>query len=267
MEKSKISGVPLTLGHLILLLIVSITFFSIVSDIIDISLHSVDDWFDIEDSRFALATFIVMFPVFLGLVKYVEHRGGASHNVCNVATFISAAVILCSAIYTLFQFINGDLTDKFLLKLAVIFVMSILVFIYYVRIPALQQLSSLVQWARYGTIVLGVGAIIWSGATIDVLHAKDVNSDIDRLQSVNSTAHSIQNANSDNRAEDEISASVPSSIEYTQQGETFTLCTELKRKVSFRINHWNTLYGVIDRTLTGNKACFTFNAKRKTWGS
>lgn len=267
-EKERTSGLPLAIGHLILLLIISTTFFDIVSSIIDISLFTTDDFFDIRDVRFTLATFIVMFPVFLGLIKYIEHKGGASRNVCNVAAFVSAAVILCSAIYTLFQFINGDLTSKFFLKLLVVLVMSALIFMYYMRTLFMQQLSFLVTGARYATVVLGVGTIIMGGAVIDVFHAKEVNQDQDQLRDINTALHTIRSVNaSDEGPRGEYGKDLPASVEYTQQGDSFTLCGTLKRKVSFKTSTGTIAYQIIDSSWENNRACFTFDVmpQFKTW--
>ena len=99
------------LGYIVLLAVVAISFFTITSTGINILFFDPKEFgsFTLWVVRFALATFIVAFPIFLFSVRYLEKEGHITDGTKSVAFFTSAAIIIIDAVTVVFSFFNDGL--------------------------------------------------------------------------------------------------------------------------------------------------------------
>lgn len=125
-----------------------------------------------EPLRLALATIVIAFPVYVWSVWYLEREYARFAEKRNMKTrrwlltftlFVAALVIIGDAIAVLYQFLQGELTARFLLKVATILGIAGSVFTYYywaLKSPEKMKVA-FIRW--FSRSILGVVFIIVIG--------------------------------------------------------------------------------------------------------
>lgn len=127
-------------------------------------------WGENHSIRYAMATLIVTFPVFLGVARFIKKDLIANPEkgemkirrwLLYLTVFAAALVIIGDLVGTLLSFLNGELTIRFALKALTIFGISFAAFYYYLRElrwqPGMAKQSPGFMW---GTILIVIAAVI-----------------------------------------------------------------------------------------------------------
>jgi hypothetical protein len=129
--------------------------------------------------RWSLATLLVAFPVFVWVSRFLlkemavqlEKSWSGIRRWLTYLTLFVAAVALASDVVTLvFYFLEGELSIRFLLKVAIVCLVSGMVFAYYlatVRMPA-RVLAGSGMHRRFGigACALAVATLVWGVAVV-----------------------------------------------------------------------------------------------------
>ena len=92
--------------------------------------------------RWAIATLIVAAPVYIWMSFYTNRRleSDAGHRrslvriwLTYLALFIAALTFFGDAIYVIYEFLQGEATLRFLLKAATVAIVSLAIFVFYMR--------------------------------------------------------------------------------------------------------------------------------------
>lgn len=153
-----------------------------------------------SDMRFAIASLIVMFPIYLGLSMYVSRdikkflfkRDLLVRKIFIYTTlFVTACTLLGSLVTTIYYYLGGELTIRFGLKALTVFVIAGAVFGYYLyslrrdyaKKTMLPNMIALIS------AVLVLGALVWSISIIGTpaeMRLKRIDdarlSDVSRIQ-------------------------------------------------------------------------------------
>jgi len=121
--------------------------------------------------RWSIASLIVIFPVFVWVNYFLNkmYRGEPSKKdlrirkwLLNLTVFAAALIIIGDLVALIFNFLNGDLTTKFILKIIAVFFVAAAVFFYYFW--ELKSWSKVSAFARkifiYAVIAVVAAAII-----------------------------------------------------------------------------------------------------------
>lgn len=126
-----------------------------------------------ESLKWPLAVLVVVFPLYVLLTIYLVRDLEKNPEKKELRTrkwllhftlFASAIVIIGDLITLIFQFLNGDLTVQFILKVFAVLLIAGAVFTYYIwsirkDIPASKHPT--MKWFVRGTLALGVFFILW----------------------------------------------------------------------------------------------------------
>ena len=288
MEIPRLSNLLPSVGYVVLLAVVSISFFTLSSTIINLTIGEADRFTHLvlESTRFALATFIVAFPILVFFIRYLERNGGIVHWAKALAFFVSAAIIIIDAIVVLAFFFNSGVTNAFILKAVVIFVLALLILGYNLNDASgfIAKISNRIRIIKYTAIVISVVCIVWIGSLIDILHAQDIEADkrviitiveavalIDEYSRAKDSgvdnsvapadASAIVSAKNCGSFNNKTCSNFPQSITYRRiNNMSFSLCAEIKRNISIKLIdgrfHYHSNYRLID--WDGTIACFEF---------
>ena len=133
----------------------------------------------LKGTRWSLATLLVSFPLFVWLSRFLlkelsvqhEKSWSAVRRWLTYLTLFSAAVALASDLVTLlFYLLEGELSGRFLLKVAIVSAVAGLTFVYYlatVRMPArVLSSSGLHRGIGLGATAVALVAIVWGAVLV-----------------------------------------------------------------------------------------------------
>lgn len=124
-----------------------------------------------EQLRIPMAALIVVFPVFLLLARWISKQIALDPErkelrvykwLVYFTLFVSAVTVIVDLIILIYNFLGGDLTARFGLKVLVVLIVALAIFGYYLwhlrsDIAATAKKRKLLTWA---TIVVVVGSIL-----------------------------------------------------------------------------------------------------------
>lgn len=153
-----------------------------------------------SDVRFAIASLIVMFPIYVGLSWYVSRDIQKFHFKQDIAIrkiliyctlFITILTLIGTLVSLIYTYLGGELTIRFGLKALAVFTVALAVFAYYFY-SLKRDYAKKTIWPAIITVfasVLVVGAVVWSITIIGTpkdMRAKKIDStrlsDISRIQ-------------------------------------------------------------------------------------
>lgn len=153
-----------------------------------------------SDVRFAIASLVVMFPIYVGLswytakdiVKFPHKRDIPIRKVMVYCTlFIAVLTLIGTLVSLIYTYLGGELSVRFALKAGSVFALALALFGYYyysLRRNYSQKSSVPVAITVFASLVVIV-AVVWSVSIIgspSVMRAKKIDStrlsDISRLQ-------------------------------------------------------------------------------------
>lgn len=122
--------------------------------------------------RWPLAILLILFPVFLWISRFLI-RDLAAHPektdlkirrwLLYITLFLTAALIIGDLVALVFNFLNGDLTPQFILKIVTVLVVAVAIFYHYLyelrRKPTeFSQGARMLGWTTVGVVALAVVA-------------------------------------------------------------------------------------------------------------
>ncbi len=123
--------------------------------------------------RWAVATLVVVFPVYFGVMRFLR-KDEAAHPekrelkirkwLLYFTLFAAAIVIFGDVIALVYNFLRGELTARFLLKIASVFFIAASVFGYYVWNLKMEQMASRdprMRWFIYGMTLVVAASIVY----------------------------------------------------------------------------------------------------------
>lgn len=116
--------------------------------------------------RWALSALVIVFPVYVW-ISWVNARA-ALHDpslralrirrwLYHFTVFAASVVIIGDLVALVYNFLNGDLTGRFLLKFLTVFFIAAVVFAYYIwniRREAMASADSRMRWLVFGTVAI-----------------------------------------------------------------------------------------------------------------
>lgn len=153
-----------------------------------------------SDVRFAIASLVVMFPIYVGLswytardiTKFPHKRDIPVRKIMVYCTlFIAVLTLIGTLVSLIYTYLGGELSVRFALKAGSVFVLALALFGYYyysLRRNYAQKSSMPVAITVLASLVV-IAAVVWSVSIIgspSVMRAKKIDStrlsDISRLQ-------------------------------------------------------------------------------------
>lgn len=145
MEHTSPKDVFLHLFSIIALYISAGSFIVLIFQYIGIAFPDSLDYYGMQTAygaiRWAIATLIIVFPAYVGSI-WLLHRGYMENSATRAlrtrkwliyfTLFAAAAIIAGDLVALIYNFLNGDLTVRFMLKAATVFLVSGSVFGYYI---------------------------------------------------------------------------------------------------------------------------------------
>jgi len=110
----------------------------LIPDVLERGFYATSSYYSI--ARRAMATLIVIFPVYLFTAKYLNKlylaRPERQHSRLRkwlgyFTLFIAGGTVLIDLVTLIYNFLQGDLTTRFILKVLSILLVAALVFVYY----------------------------------------------------------------------------------------------------------------------------------------
>lgn len=153
-----------------------------------------------SDVRFAIASLIVMFPIYVGLSWYVSRDIQKFHFKQDIAIrkiliyctlFITILTLIGTLVSLIYTYLGGELTIRFGLKALAVFTVALAVFAYYFYSLKRDYAKKTILPAiiTVATSILVIAAVVWSITIIGTpkdMRAKKVDStrlsDISRIQ-------------------------------------------------------------------------------------
>lgn len=153
-----------------------------------------------SDVRFAIASLVVMFPIYVGLSWYVSkdikkflYKQDISVRKIMVycTLFVTVLTLIGTLVSVIYTYLGGELSVRFSLKAAGVFVLALLLFgYYYYSLRRDYSKSAFVPtYIMIFTSALVIASVIWSISIIgspSVMRAKKIDgtrlSDISRIQ-------------------------------------------------------------------------------------
>ena len=171
----------LCLGVLITLITSVVSFLNLVfetlnkrfPDVLNSSYQYGYSTYEYESIRMALATLIIFFPIFI-IISYFWNKftdKGLSHIdetvrkwLIYIILFLSSLVIVVDLVTLVRYFISGEITSRFILKVAVALVVAVLVGFYYIFTLRENGISPSKIGMIFGVVgvVLVLGSVIYS---------------------------------------------------------------------------------------------------------
>mgnify|MGYP001559554581 FL=1 len=122
--------------------------------------------------RWPIAILVIVFPLYIWLTSWLQKDVATNPEKRDLKTrkwllyftlFLTTIVIVVDLVALIYQFLGGEVTGRFLLKVLTIFIIGAVVFIYYLwnlrrDVPALKHKT--MKFFVYGVIILGAGAIL-----------------------------------------------------------------------------------------------------------
>lgn len=127
----------------------------------------------LDNVRYAIASVVVAFPVFLALSLVLERivqktrdnqRPPVARWLTYLTMFLAAAVLMGDLITLLYYFLDGALTTRFVLKVVVLLVIAEVVLSYYYLAPSGLAKGASTAWLRRA--LSGAGVLIVAGAIV-----------------------------------------------------------------------------------------------------
>ena len=226
----------------------------------------------LESTRTWLAIFIVAFPIFVICLRHFEKNNQIPNWAKAIAFFTSMAIIILFTILILSSFFEEGLTNIFILKSIMVLVLALLVLGYNInnQIAFIARIPNRIKIVKQTTVIIGVVCIFWVGSLIDILHAKDIETD---KVVVNAFANAVSNI------DDRLGSISPSKSEVLNtmscflgscfsfpsdrivykkiDDSTFSLCGEIKTSISIKLIIYRLIlyeHKLID--WDGETACF-----------
>ena len=187
MPKTKLSPKYffLSLGVLVTLIASVVSFLNLVfetlnkrfPDVLNATYQYGYNTFDYENMRSALATLIIIFPVFL-IISYFwcrqsEKGIGAVDDIIRrwvlyLILFLSSIVIIVDLVTLVKYFVAGEITTRFILKVAIALIVALLVGLYYILELRFKDQGSRIKDKAFiiGAIFAGVGGVLVLAAII-----------------------------------------------------------------------------------------------------
>jgi hypothetical protein len=168
-------NVVLQIGSLVALYVVIGFLLNLIFSLITVRFPSdVDTYWKIEDAvdaiRFGIAGVIVFFPAYLLLTRYAdrartEARHGEYYGVTKWLVYLSLLVggftLLATFVGTIYEFLNGDITIRFVLKaLALTVVIGITCYYYVYDIRGDWAKRKIVFYGLFAATVMSVVAVL-----------------------------------------------------------------------------------------------------------
>jgi hypothetical protein len=153
-----------------------------------------------SDVRFAIASLVVMFPIYVGLSwytskdieKFLYKQDIAVRKIMIYCTlFVTVLTLIGTLVTTIYTYLGGELSTPFALKAVLVFVVAFAVFAYYYySLRRNYAVKTVVPMVITGiSTIVAIGAIIWSVSIIGTpaeMRAKKIDStrlsDISRIQ-------------------------------------------------------------------------------------
>ena len=119
--------------------------------------------------RFALASLIIVFPVFMITSKYLRKSYITSPAIRDMRTrkwllyftlFVAALVIIGDLVGTILAYFNGEITIRFILKAASILLVAGAIFFYYLRDLRHEKMIASTKIFVWGIIVVVLAAVV-----------------------------------------------------------------------------------------------------------
>ncbi len=170
--KSTPKDVFMHLLGIVALYFVAINFITLIFQYIDLSFPSVLDggyyYRGAADSiRWAMAAIIIVAPVYFWVTAYMARDFAKNPEkrelkirkwLVYFTLFVAAVTIISDLVALVYSFLGGDLTMRFILKVATVLAVALVVFIYYLR--DLRR-----EWRGYGLRILAwsVALVLTSG--------------------------------------------------------------------------------------------------------
>jgi hypothetical protein len=120
-----------------------------------------------DEMRFSVAMLMISFPVFAWSIYYIKKLIQKDPAVKNfkvrkwlmyLTVFIAAIIIICTLISVVFNFLNGEFTTRFLLKVVAILLISLGMFWYYlieVRDDQKKRsVQNIIAWSTVAVVVV-----------------------------------------------------------------------------------------------------------------
>ncbi len=117
--------------------------------------------------RWAIATLIVVFPVFLWVIRFLQRDMAQQPEkrelkvrkwLLYLTLFLAAVVIIGDSVAVVYNFLQGELTLKFIMKAGVIFAIAGSIFFYYLN--ELRQQSKPLRVFVFGVIAFVIAAVV-----------------------------------------------------------------------------------------------------------
>ena len=119
--------------------------------------------------RFALASLIIVFPVFIFTAKYLRKIYAASPAIREMkirrwliyfTLFVAALVIVGDLVRTILTFLEGEMTSRFILKALAVLIVAAAIFFYYLRDLKHEKLVTSTKCFVWIVIVAVIGTIV-----------------------------------------------------------------------------------------------------------
>lgn len=153
-----------------------------------------------SDVRFAIASLVVMFPIYIGLSWYVakdiqkflfKQDIAVRKIMIYLTLFITVLTLIGTLVSVIYTFLGGELSVRFELKAAAVFIVALSVFAYYIYSLRRNYANSTILPACITVLASAcvVAAVVWSISIIgspSQMRAKKIDStrlsDISRIQ-------------------------------------------------------------------------------------
>jgi hypothetical protein len=119
--------------------------------------------------RFALASLIIVFPVFIFTSRYMQKVYAESPAVKEMRTrkwliyftlFIAALVIIGDLVRIILTFLQGEMTSRFILKAVSVLIVAAAIFFYYIRDLKQEKKLASTKYFVWAVIVVVTAAVV-----------------------------------------------------------------------------------------------------------
>lgn len=134
------------------------------------------EYYGISQSiRWSLSALVIVFPVFVWTARYLE-RDFVAHAekqqlairrwLLNLTLFVAAITIIVDLITLIYNYLGGELTTRFLLKILVVLAVAIAIFAYYIWELRRESPERPAKMRRLGHVIIGAVAVIAVGGFV-----------------------------------------------------------------------------------------------------
>ncbi|MDP3963703.1 MAG: DUF5671 domain-containing protein [bacterium] len=128
-----------------------------------------------QSIRWSLAALVIVFPVFLWIARHLE-KDFAAHMekqqlairrwLLNLTLFIAAITIIVDLITLIYNYLGGELTTRFLLKILVVLAVAVGIFTYYIWELRREASGRSAKMRNLGNIIMAIVALVAIGGFI-----------------------------------------------------------------------------------------------------